>query len=196
MSCILEALHCAPSYWISVVSGRVSALFTFRARHVLLPFRAARTPKRPTPRLPSIKYRVLGRIRLLARMKTSRSRRKRKKKGSNPTSASASLFFINARDLRSPPTVTKVSRLIAGSFPDLLAVTETWFTEESGDFDARLVCPSGYAVTQNPRRAVAAWTFSIKITHESRHWPSSLTTDLLNSSTLASFLDPSRYGCF
>ena len=60
--------------------------------------------------------------------------------------------------LSSPTAVSKVSQLMASSLPDLLTVTEPWFTKESGDQSimgvnrqSRLVCPSGYPVTQKPR---------------------------------------------
>ena len=60
--------------------------------------------------------------------------------------------------LSSPTAVSKVSQLMASSLPDLLTLTETWFTKESGDQSimgvnrqSRLVCPSGYPVTQKPR---------------------------------------------
>lgn len=38
--------------------------------------------------------------------------------------------------------------------PDLLAVTETWFTDAAGDHDARSICPRGCCALQKPRDLV------------------------------------------
>ncbi|EFX61879.1 hypothetical protein DAPPUDRAFT_271594 [Daphnia pulex] len=37
---------------------------------------------------------------------------------------------------------------------DLLAVTETWFTDAAGDHDARSICPRGCCALQKPRDLV------------------------------------------
>ena len=110
---------------------------------------------RPTPRLLPGNYRTLRDLCLLKRMSTSRSRRKKKKRYEKLLSdTEAKLFLVNARDLRNFFSCTKVTRLLAASCPDLLAVTETWFTDAAGDQDARSVCPRGYSTVQKPRNLV------------------------------------------
>ena len=110
---------------------------------------------RPTPRLLPGNYRTLRDLCLLKRMSTSRSRRKKKKRCEKLLSdTEAKLFLVNARDLRNFSSCTKVTRLLAASCPDLLAVTETWFTDAAGDQDARSVFPRGYLTVQKPRNLV------------------------------------------
>ena len=110
----------------------------------------------PIPRLLPSDYTNLGNLRLLQRMRTSRSRRKKKRKKNEKrlSNTDAALCLINARDLRTFSTSAKVSRLLANSCPDLLAVTETWFTDAAGDYDARSICPPGYSALQKPRDLV------------------------------------------
>jgi hypothetical protein len=69
----------------------------------------------PTPRLPVAIFIHLGKLSLLSRMKTSRSRRKKEKRKSEkqPSGTEAELSLINARDLRTFSTGSKVSRLLA-----------------------------------------------------------------------------------
>ncbi len=124
---------------------------TAYTRSELLAFRQG-----SAPRLPTGDYTTLGNLRLLLRMRTSRSRRKRKRKKNErrPRDTEAALCLINARDLRTFSTSVKVSRLLATSCPELLAVTETWLTESAGDYDARSICPRGYSVLQKPRNLV------------------------------------------
>ena len=76
---------------------------------------------------------------------------------------------MNARDLRNFSSCTKVTRLLAASCPDLLAVTETWFTDAAGDQDARSVCPRGYSAVKKhrnlvlmKRKVVVVWLSSTK----------------------------------
>ena len=38
--------------------------------------------------------------------------------------------------------------------PTVLAVTETWFTDAAGNYDARFICPRGYSAMQKPRDLV------------------------------------------
>jgi hypothetical protein len=110
---------------------------------------------RPTPRLMPGNYRTFRDLCLLKRMSTNRSRRKKKKRCEKLLSdTEAKLFLVNARDLRNLSSCTKITRLLAASCPDLLAVTETWFTDAAGDQDARSVCPRGYSVVQKPRNLV------------------------------------------
>ncbi|EFX74977.1 hypothetical protein DAPPUDRAFT_108367 [Daphnia pulex] len=67
----------------------------------------------------------------------------------------SSLLTISAGwDLRNFSSCTKITRLLAASCPDLLAVTETWFTDAARDQDARSVCPRGYSAVQKPRNLV------------------------------------------
>ena len=110
----------------------------------------------PIPRLLPGYYTNLGNLLLLRRMRTSRSRRKKKRKKNEKrlSNTEGELCLINARDLRTFSTSVKVSRLLAKLCSDVLAVTETWFTDAAGDYDARSICPRGYSALQKPRDLV------------------------------------------
>ena len=70
------------------------------------------------------------------------------------TNANTKLFLLNVRDLRTFSARTKVPQLLTRSCLDILAVSETWYTDSSGDQDVRAVCPRGYSAVQKPRDLV------------------------------------------
>ena len=149
----------------------------------------------PIPRLLPGDYTNLGNLRLLRRMRTSRSRRKKKRKKNEKrlSNTEAALCLINARDLRTFSTSVKVSRLLAKLCPDVLAVTETWFTDAAGDYDARSICPRGYSACRSPGTwyektswVAADWLSSTKIQSRQLYSTSFRISSLSNTSMSAS----------
>lgn len=128
----------------------VFVVFSYRPRHYS---HSASFFQRPTPRLSLAAmalwsfYSCYNKWKLAVQFVEWR-RRRIKIRGSHSRERQK---FYNAIDLRKFSTSTKVIRSLANVYPDLLAVTETWCTEESGDLVVQSIYPRDYTALQKPR---------------------------------------------
>ena len=103
------------------------------------------------PRPPSDALKVMKSLYLTTWRRTRRGTRAGvDKKRTRPSNALVRFGLVNAHSARNKPEL--LHNLLLSSDLDILAVTETWLTDdEHGEADLAVACPNGYSASHVPR---------------------------------------------